>query len=209
MDAQDIRNLQEAYNQVHQVDEAVKGQDTDLRRAASSERQTEKAAHSKWKNTKPGATKKPRFSSVPHTKTTARDYANQQSGQISWHDKKTKGKFIHGMSSNEQVDIYDTIRSYLLEGGYAETPEAAEVIMVNMSEGWRESIVEEVLKEGKKEFPETKVREKAAKHEEDYIKKRNPKSMSRARKMKGIASTVEVGDDPRNTMHGQDLRKIR
>ena len=109
----------------------------------------------------------------------------------------------------EQVDLYDIILSHLIDEGYAETPEAAEVIMVNMSEGWRESIVEEVLKEGKKEFPETKVREKAAKHEEDYIKKRNPKSMSRARKMKAIASTVEVGDDPRNTMHGQDLRKIR
>jgi hypothetical protein len=27
--------------------------------------------------------------------------------------------------------------------------------------------------------------------------------------MDAIRSTVEVGDDPRNTMHGQDLRKIR
>ena len=141
MNAQDFRRLQEAYNQVHQVDEAVKGQDTDLRRAASSERQTEKAAHSKWKNTKPGATKKPRFSSVPHTKTTARDYANQQSGEISWQDKKTKGKFIHGMSSNEQVDIYDIILSHLLDEGYAETQEQAEVIMVNMSEEWIGSII--------------------------------------------------------------------
>ena len=42
----------------------------------------------------------------------------------------------------EEVDIYDTIRSYLLEGGYAETPEAAFVIMANMSEDWRVSIME-------------------------------------------------------------------
>ena len=47
MDAQDIRNLSEAYNQVHQLDEAVKGQNSDLRRAASSERQTEKPPHQK------------------------------------------------------------------------------------------------------------------------------------------------------------------
>lgn len=42
----------------------------------------------------------------------------------------------------EQVDLYDIILSHLIDEGYAETPEAAEVIMVNMSEGWREDIVE-------------------------------------------------------------------
>ena len=42
----------------------------------------------------------------------------------------------------EQTDLYDIILSHLLDEGYAETPEAAEVIMVNMSEDWRESIVE-------------------------------------------------------------------
>ncbi len=45
-------------------------------------------------------------------------------------------------TANEEVDIYDIILSHLLDEGYAETPEAAEAIMVNMSEEWRESIVE-------------------------------------------------------------------
>jgi hypothetical protein len=44
--------------------------------------------------------------------------------------------------ANEEVDIYDIILSHLLGEGYAETPEAAEAIMVNMSGGWRESICE-------------------------------------------------------------------
>ena len=44
-------------------------------------------------------------------------------------------------------DLYDIILSHLLDEGYAETQEQAEAIMVNMSEGWRESIVEEVLDE--------------------------------------------------------------
>ena len=48
-------------------------------------------------------------------------------------------------TQEEQADLYDIILSHLLDEGYAETPEAAEVIMVNMSEEWRESIVEEVL----------------------------------------------------------------
>ena len=38
-------------------------------------------------------------------------------------------------------DIYDIILSHLLDEGYAETPESAEAIMVNMSEEWRDSIV--------------------------------------------------------------------
>jgi len=41
----------------------------------------------------------------------------------------------------EQLDIYDIILSHLLDEGYAETPEAAEAIMVNMSEEWRDSII--------------------------------------------------------------------
>lgn len=42
----------------------------------------------------------------------------------------------------EEVDIYDIILSHLLDEGYAETPESAEAIMVNMSEEWRDSVVE-------------------------------------------------------------------
>ena len=44
-------------------------------------------------------------------------------------------------TKKEEVDIYDIILSHLLDEGYAETPEAAEVIMVNMSEEWRNSII--------------------------------------------------------------------
>jgi hypothetical protein len=47
-----------------------------------------------------------------------------------------KGEFA------ESYDLYDIILSHLLDEGYAETPEAAEAIMVNMSEDWREDIVE-------------------------------------------------------------------
>jgi hypothetical protein len=42
----------------------------------------------------------------------------------------------------KKYDLYDLILSHLLDEGYADTQEAAEAIMVNMSEEWRESIVE-------------------------------------------------------------------
>ena len=47
---------------------------------------------------------------------------------------------------NEQVDLYNIILSHLLDEGYADTQEQAEVIMVNMSEDWRDSICEERYK---------------------------------------------------------------
>ena len=43
---------------------------------------------------------------------------------------------------HESYDLYDIILSHLIDEGYADTEEAAERIMVNMSEEWRESIVE-------------------------------------------------------------------
>jgi hypothetical protein len=51
----------------------------------------------------------------------------------------------------EQYDLHDAILSHLLDEGYADTLEAAEGIMVSMSEEWRESIVE-VTGGGKVEY---------------------------------------------------------
>ena len=45
--------------------------------------------------------------------------------------------------SKESYDLYDIILSHLIDEGYADTEQAAEAIMVNMSEEWRESIVVE------------------------------------------------------------------
>ena len=57
-----------------------------------------------------------------------------------------QGYGISGIKLADEYDLYDIILSHLLDEGYAETPEAAEAIMVNMGEEWRGSIVEaEVL----------------------------------------------------------------
>ena len=56
-------------------------------------------------------------------------------------DKKKPSKEIIRKKTNEEVDIYDIILSHLLDEGYADTYEAAEAIMVNMSEDWRDSIL--------------------------------------------------------------------
>ena len=64
---------------------------------------------------------------------------------------KFKGKNVN----NEAVDLYDIILSHLLDEGYADTEQAAQAIMVNMSEDWRESIVEEVLDEAEGSYGQT------------------------------------------------------
>jgi hypothetical protein len=59
---------------------------------------------------------------------------------------KPKGKKLERQKkrgiSAESYDLYDIILSHLLDEGYADTEDAAESIMVNMSEEWRQSIVE-------------------------------------------------------------------
>jgi len=57
---------------------------------------------------------------------------------------------IYEQNINESDDLYDVILSHLIEEGYAESVENAEVIMVNMSEEWRESIVEQLVYGGVK-----------------------------------------------------------
>jgi len=43
---------------------------------------------------------------------------------------------------NLSFDLFDLVKGHLLDEGYADTEESAMVIMVNMSEAWRESILE-------------------------------------------------------------------
>ena len=56
----------------------------------------------------------------------------------------TKAEQESKIKSNKQedVDLFDLIKGHLLDEGYADTEESALVIMANMSEDWRESILE-------------------------------------------------------------------
>ena len=57
------------------------------------------------------------------------------------------------LANSYEPDLFDVILEYLLDEGYANTNESALVIMANMSEGWRESILIEAGEEAlRKEF---------------------------------------------------------
>ena len=56
-------------------------------------------------------------------------------------EKKKPSLEIIRKKTNEEYDLYDIILAHLLDEGYADTQEQAEVIMVNMSEDWKNSII--------------------------------------------------------------------
>jgi hypothetical protein len=87
----------------------------------------------------------------------------------------------------ENYDAYDLVLSHLINEGYADTEEAALTIMSNMSEDWRQSIVEAY-----EEFPMQKVVKKAGELMGSSAGKNDPKSKKRTKrgiKMMDVAST--------------------
>ena len=94
------------------------------------------------------------------------------------HGKGSKAAKKAASLRKEEVDLYDIILSHLLDEGYAETPEAAEVIMVNMSEDWRESIVEEILDEGVAGRNDARIRDNIERFKGSTIEYTPPKNWS-------------------------------
>ena len=56
----------------------------------------------------------------------------------------TTGTYRAGSLIKQSFDLFDYMMEYLIDEGYADTNENALVIMANMSEEWRESILTEV-----------------------------------------------------------------
>ena len=94
---------------------------------------------------------------------------------------------------NEEADLYDIILSHLLDEGYAETQEQAQVIMVNMSEDWRESILSEAILEYQP-FKDKRKRVKSKVKKLESQKSEDPKDLGfrNARLQKRIDSMKAV-----------------
>ena len=120
-----LAKLRKQHEEV-EIDEAVKGasrHDTEMRKASAAERK---------------AGIKNRLSPAA-----GKDNADKMQRDVKFFDKLTKkNKNVVGLVAKEEVDIFDTILEYLIAEGYADTNENAIAIMANMSEEWRQSIVE-------------------------------------------------------------------
>jgi hypothetical protein len=150
MDAQDFRSLQEAYLEVYSVDEELSEEKRPL---PVDKMKGQMFAHRVKSNDTKDGPKSIRY----HTRANRIDdtLSGKRKPQVSRgkyaQQEKEKNRFSNRLtrSDNQGIrdsyDYYDIILSHLLDEGYAETPEAAQVIMVNMSEEWRENIVNGVL----------------------------------------------------------------
>jgi hypothetical protein len=152
MREQEVRELYEAYMQVHQPQEVVEEVEE-----LDEGRTTSLSALSRESQKRKDDKKRGR----PETESEI-------------HSRLMMGKFRPGASQEERAeggrqvlkdrgkvpkkggkDMFEHILEHLVAEGYADTEQAAEAIMVNMSEDWRESIVEEVLDEAEGSYGQT------------------------------------------------------
>jgi hypothetical protein len=89
-----LNDISKVYLEQIAVDEAVRGQDTEMRKTASQERQAERKARG-------GAAPKIPGREGPSA---GKSYADYQQVSMKAHDKATKGKYIPGMVKNEALD---------------------------------------------------------------------------------------------------------
>ena len=77
----------------------------------------------------------------------AREYGSRHAAEVT---RVVKGagepqSVTYPRKKNESYDLYDLVLAHLIDEGYAETQESANAIMANMSEEWRDSIVEGIF----------------------------------------------------------------
>jgi len=103
-----------------------------------------------------------------------------------------RATYNRNKTQKEEFDIYDIILSHLIDEGYADTEQAAEAIMVNMSEDWRESICEAILEYQPFKDKRKRVKSKVKKLESQ--KSEDPKDLGfrNARLQKRIDSMKTV-----------------
>ena len=195
MREQEVRELYEAYLQVHQpqeeVEELNEGRTTSL---SALSRESQKRKDDKKRGR-------------PETESEI-------------HSRLMMGKFRPGASQEERAeggrqvlkdrgkvpkkggkDMFEHILEHLVAEGYADSNESALVIMANMSEEWRRSI----LDEEKKELPQTKMYRKAGELARSGIatgdegkKKRSAKIVSAITRETERKRFDEIGKSPKH-----------
>jgi hypothetical protein len=109
-----------------------------------------------------------------------------------------------GIRDSYEYDLYNIILSHLIDGGYAETQETAERIMVNMSEDWRESICE-----GYKKLPVGRMMRQAIKKGEKLSKYENTPDKKQKVYLKNLKAKELRGQDVTYPTVGEYANKLK
>jgi len=153
MDSKELRGLAEAYSgvyspeEVEEVDEAMSSYDRNRKRAAQRAADRNAARDRGQTGNVPGVG----YVSPRRERETYTDESGQER-------HKSGARMPKKEDQKESVDLFDYLLEYLVAEGYAATNKEALVIMANMSEEWRESIIESQYA---RENPEKYEREQA------------------------------------------------
>jgi len=169
MNSQDYRNLQEAYLDVYEQEEVIDEGNKDLprlRMAGQALKKTRRGFEGARTAINSGETKDTTGGQIAVRKSTkdvtqaqtiinkllpgghnkeksqAKEKFNKSVGEFAKKDPELAASIRKRMVNKESYDLYDIILEHLIDEGYADTEDSALAIMVNMSEEWRESIVE-------------------------------------------------------------------
>jgi hypothetical protein len=157
MNSQEFRALQEAYNQVYDEEYKKLPYDKMIAKSNKFDKQyktgptktdTEYKSTTDASRRRAGTFLTTRFHDPKQSQEKSAANKNRPESEKRSKTASNEKKFGNRLTRSDKqgikdsYDLYDIILSHLLDEGYAETPEQAEVIMVNMSEDWRESIVE-------------------------------------------------------------------
>ena len=149
MNAQDFRSIQEAYLGVYEENGNIKDRDEKASKQKADARMVgakQLAAYQFGIGAISKDENEQRLNTLKKTIDKGMEKRKEKVRNRNLTFSRTKGDDALKIGKSpktqkEETDIYDIILSHLLDEGYAETPEAAEKIMVNMSEEWREDIV--------------------------------------------------------------------
>jgi hypothetical protein len=177
MREQEVRELYEAYLQVHQPQEEVEQLDEGY------QRNPEKDPDYVPSGERPTRRQRMNDSNTGINSRAFHDFMTQQTGG-------TKKKKVE-----EETDLFDTILEHLVAEGYADTNEAALAIMANMSEGWREEILDEAI-------TSEKGKEKAA---EMIAKRSTPSGRARSGQGASVAAIKHIGRSNREGLGGTPM----
>ena len=188
MESNHVRDLMEAYSSIYTENEEVEQLDEDFQGAVKRTLDAGAKATDNFMKTPVGKVIRPFVSPVGKGQGTVT--ADQQ-----------KAKIIQKQS----FDLFDIIKGHLLDEGFADTEEAALAIMTNMSEEWRESIVEEVLDEAKVDkYLDNKLKKSNVGDDETGRSIRKDIKISQRRKRASVTP-----DTPRQRRLSQKLRDNR
>jgi hypothetical protein len=146
MEAKNVKDLMEAYASVYVSQEEVEQLDEDAKYDRNRKRAAQRAAA---RNAARDAGKTGAVPGVGYVTPRREKETYTDSAGVERH--KTGAR----MPQKEETDLFDYILEHLVAEGYADTNEAAIAIMANMSEEWKQSIVEEVLDEAEGSYGQT------------------------------------------------------